>query len=151
MLLLHTAGPTGWDNLRSGHPTFVAAAKARGLIEDSQIWVDTILEALCSITTLRRRISWVAVLFANANITDAADVLEKVIADHRKFLTPRSMQRRSLDDIRQFVLLRMEYILRLQGVDPGNFDTCCDSLGLGHPENFNMNDNDMLQASLYTP
>uniref|UniRef100_A0A183CF04 OTU domain-containing protein n=1 Tax=Globodera pallida TaxID=36090 RepID=A0A183CF04_GLOPA len=77
MLLLHVRGPTGWGDLYAGHATFVEAARAMGLLEDSSIWVNTILEALSGLPTFRRRLNWTAVLFANSAILDASSVLDR--------------------------------------------------------------------------
>lgn len=146
MLLLHTSGPTGWDDLYGGHDSFVEAAKARGLFEDFTIWVETILEAIVRLPSLRRRINWVAVLFANAGIMDASNVLDKIIADLRKLLSPRRLMNRPLDESRKFVLFRLELVFRLQNLDPGSFESCCERLGLGQPEGFEMSDDDFLNV-----
>uniref|UniRef100_A0A183CR86 ATP-dependent DNA helicase n=1 Tax=Globodera pallida TaxID=36090 RepID=A0A183CR86_GLOPA len=146
MLLLHVRGPTGWQDLYAGHQTFVDAAKALGLIEDSTIWVNTILEALSGLPTFRRRLNWVAVLFATAGILDASSVLDRVLQDSRSLLTPRAMLHQGLDVVRQYVLTRMELVFRLHGVDPGTFKSSCERLGLPNPIGFIMPNEDIIEA-----
>uniref|UniRef100_A0A914H8H6 ATP-dependent DNA helicase n=1 Tax=Globodera rostochiensis TaxID=31243 RepID=A0A914H8H6_GLORO len=146
MLLLHVRGPTGWGDLYAGHTTFVEAAKAMGLLEDSSIWVNTILEALSGLPTFRRRLNWTAVLFANSAILDASSVLDRVLLDSRRLLTPRAMLQHDLDAARQYALFRMELVFRLHGVVPGNFNSCCERLGLPAPVGFVMPTEDIIEA-----
>uniref|UniRef100_A0A183CMG6 ATP-dependent DNA helicase n=1 Tax=Globodera pallida TaxID=36090 RepID=A0A183CMG6_GLOPA len=146
MLLLHVRGPTGWDDLYAGHATFVEAARAIGLLEDSSIWVNTILEALSGLPTFRRRLNWTAVLFANSGILDASSVLDRVLLDSRRFLTPRAQLQHDLEAVRQYVLFRMEMVFRLHGVVPGNFNSCCERLGLPAPVDFVMPAEDIIEA-----
>uniref|UniRef100_A0A183CJY4 ATP-dependent DNA helicase n=1 Tax=Globodera pallida TaxID=36090 RepID=A0A183CJY4_GLOPA len=146
MLLLHVHGPTGWHALYAGQTTFVDAAKAMGLLEDSALWVDTILEALSGLPTFRRRINWTAVLFANSGILDASSVLDRVLLDARRLLTPRAMLQQDLDVVRQYVLCRMELVFRLHGVDPASFNSCCERLGLPAPLGFVMPNEDIIEA-----
>uniref|UniRef100_A0A183C4Y9 ATP-dependent DNA helicase n=1 Tax=Globodera pallida TaxID=36090 RepID=A0A183C4Y9_GLOPA len=146
MLLLHVRGPTGWDVLYDGHATFVEAARAMGLLEDSSIWVNTILEALSGLPTFRRRLNWTAVLFANSGILDASSVLDRVLLDSRRLLTPRAMRQHGLEANRQYVLFRMELVFRLHGVVPGNFNSCCERLGLPAPVGFVMPPEDIIEA-----
>uniref|UniRef100_A0A914HAT8 ATP-dependent DNA helicase n=1 Tax=Globodera rostochiensis TaxID=31243 RepID=A0A914HAT8_GLORO len=146
MLLLHVHGPTGWHDLYAGQTTFVDAAKAMGLLEDSSLWVDTILEALSGLPTFRRRINWTAVLFANSGILDASSVLDRVLLDSRRLLTPRAMLYQDLDVVRQYVLCRMELVFRLHGVDPASFNSCCERLGLPAPLGFVMPNEDIIEA-----
>uniref|UniRef100_A0A183C0L1 ATP-dependent DNA helicase n=1 Tax=Globodera pallida TaxID=36090 RepID=A0A183C0L1_GLOPA len=146
MLLLHVHGPTGWHDLYAGQTTFVDAAKAMGLLEDSALWVDTILEALSGLPTFRRRINWTAVLFANSGILDASSVLDHVLLDSRRLLTPRAMLHQALDVVRQYVLCRMELVFRLHGVDPSSFNSCCERLGLPAPLGFVMPNEDIIEA-----
>uniref|UniRef100_A0A183C4Z0 ATP-dependent DNA helicase n=1 Tax=Globodera pallida TaxID=36090 RepID=A0A183C4Z0_GLOPA len=146
MLLLHVHGPTGWHDLYAGQTTFVDAAKAMGLLEDSTLWVDTILEALSGLPTFRRRINWTAVLFANSGILDATSVLDRVLLDSRRLLTPRAMLHQNLDAVRQYVLSRMELVFRLHGVDPASFNSCCERLGLPAPLGFAMPNEDIIEA-----
>uniref|UniRef100_A0A183BU62 ATP-dependent DNA helicase n=1 Tax=Globodera pallida TaxID=36090 RepID=A0A183BU62_GLOPA len=146
MLLLHVRGPTGWTALYAGHATFVDAAKAMGLLEDSSIWVKTILEALSGLPTFRRRLNWTAVLFANSAILDASTVLDRVLMDSRRLLTPRAMLQHGLEAVRQYVLFRMELVFRLHGIVPGNFNSCCERLGLPAPVGFVMPTEDIIEA-----
>uniref|UniRef100_A0A183BU64 ATP-dependent DNA helicase n=1 Tax=Globodera pallida TaxID=36090 RepID=A0A183BU64_GLOPA len=146
MLLLHVRGPTGWDVLYAGHATFVEAARAMGLLEDSSIWVNTILEALSGLPTFRRRLNWTAVLFANTGILDASSVLDRVLLDSRRLLTPRAMLQHGHEANRQYVLFRMELVFRLHGVVPGNFNSCCERLGLPAPVGFVMPPEDIIEA-----
>uniref|UniRef100_A0A183CCM3 ATP-dependent DNA helicase n=1 Tax=Globodera pallida TaxID=36090 RepID=A0A183CCM3_GLOPA len=146
MLLLHVHGPTGWHDLYAGQTTFVDAAKTMGLLEDSALWVDTILEALSGLPTFRRRINWTAVLFANSGILDASSVLDRVLLESRRLLTPRAMLHQDLDVVRQYVLCRMELVFRLHGVDPSSFNSCCERLGLPAPLGFVMPNEDIIEA-----
>uniref|UniRef100_A0A914H992 Helitron helicase-like domain-containing protein n=1 Tax=Globodera rostochiensis TaxID=31243 RepID=A0A914H992_GLORO len=146
MLLLHVRGPTGWGDLYAGHATFVEAARAMGLLEDSSIWVNTILEALSGLPTFRRRLNWTAVLLANSGLLDASSVLDRVLLDSRRLLTPRAMLQHDLEAVRQYVLFRMELVFRLHGVVPGNFNSCCERLGLPAPVGFVMPAEDIIEA-----
>uniref|UniRef100_A0A183C069 ATP-dependent DNA helicase n=1 Tax=Globodera pallida TaxID=36090 RepID=A0A183C069_GLOPA len=146
MLLLHVRGPTGWGDLYAGHSTFVEAARAMGLLEDSSIWVNTILEALSGLPTFRRRLNWTAVLLANSGLLDASFVLDQVLLDSRRLLTPRSMLQHGLEAVRSYVLFRMELVFRLHGVVPGNFNSCCERLGLPAPVGFVMPPEDIIEA-----
>uniref|UniRef100_A0A183CC21 ATP-dependent DNA helicase n=1 Tax=Globodera pallida TaxID=36090 RepID=A0A183CC21_GLOPA len=146
MLLLHVRGPTSWSDLYAGHATFIEAAKAMGLLEDSSIWVNTILEALSGLPTFRRRLNWTAVLFANSAVLDASSVLDRLLLDSRRLLTPRAMLQQDLDVVRQYVLFRMELVFRLHGVVHGTFNSCCERLGLPHPVGFVMPPEDIIEA-----
>uniref|UniRef100_A0A183BLD2 ATP-dependent DNA helicase n=1 Tax=Globodera pallida TaxID=36090 RepID=A0A183BLD2_GLOPA len=146
MLLLHVRGPTSWGDLYAGHATFVEAARAMGLLEDSSIWVNTILEALSGLPTFRRRLNWTAVLFANSAILDASTVLDRVLMDSRRLLTPRAMLQHGIERVRQYVLFRMELVFRLHGVVPGNYNSCCERLGLPAPVGFVMPPEDIIEA-----
>uniref|UniRef100_A0A183C0L0 ATP-dependent DNA helicase n=1 Tax=Globodera pallida TaxID=36090 RepID=A0A183C0L0_GLOPA len=146
MLLLHVRGPTGWADLYAGHTSFVDAAKALGLLEDSSIWVNTILEALSGLPTFRRRLNWTAVLLANSGLLDASFVLDQVLLDSRRLLTPRALLQNGLEAVRLYVLFRMELVFRLHGVVPGNFNSCCERLGLPAPVGFVMPPEDIIEA-----
>lgn len=150
MLVMHIPGPTSWEYLRTVngvvYPTFAEAAKERGLIANSTYWVQTILEAISRMTSFRRRINWTAILFAHNSIIDAADVLRQVVEESRAFLTPRRMRSRCTDDIINYLLRRFEYIFRLQSLDPGSFESCCQRLGLGHPDGLAFDDEDLIDV-----
>jgi len=47
------------------------------------------------------------------------------------------------------VLYRMELVFRLQGLDSGSFDSCCEKLCLGKVA-FNMSDEDLLNVLYHT-
>lgn len=147
MVLLHVHGPMGWDDLKGRDGTFVGKAKELGLIEDPVMWYDTIIEAFGSIPGFGKKFGWLAALFANANIPDAQEVLDRVLADRRKFLHPANMQNDpDVRRARQYVLTRLEYIFRLMNVQHADGQTCCEFLGLEAPRNFDMNDNDVLDV-----
>uniref|UniRef100_A0A183CD57 ATP-dependent DNA helicase n=1 Tax=Globodera pallida TaxID=36090 RepID=A0A183CD57_GLOPA len=146
MLLLHVRGPTCWGDLYAGHSTFVEAARALGLLEDSSIWINTILEALSGLPTFRRRLNWTAVLLANSGLLEASFVLDQVLLDSRRLLTPRAMLQHDLEAVRQYVLFRMELVFRLHGVVPGNYNSCCERLGLPAPVGFVMPPEDIIEA-----
>uniref|UniRef100_A0A183C837 Helitron_like_N domain-containing protein n=1 Tax=Globodera pallida TaxID=36090 RepID=A0A183C837_GLOPA len=126
MLLLHVHGPTGWGDL---------------ILQLGQHHLEPFLDF-----NLSPRLNWTAVLFANSAILDASSVLDRVLVDSRRLLTPRAMLQHGLEAVRQYVLVRMELVFRLHGVVPGNYNSCCERLGLPAPVGFVMPPEDIIEA-----
>lgn len=142
MLLLRVPGPTGWDDLRGAPPnnTFVQGAIDRQMIEDPQMWVDTIIEAFDGMRGLRRCINWISTLFASTQMMNIKEVFQKVLDHQKAYLTPGHMLHSSKEDIKNYVLTRMEWVFRIQGVPHEDGMTCCEWLGLDPPANFHVQD-----------
>jgi len=115
------------------HETFFEAAVARGLVADDGLWIKTIREAFAGISSLRRKINWIAMLLSNAEAENPLDILDRFLDD----LVPRRYNDLSTEQRRQFVLRYIEYILRRNGIQPrGIKETSCERIGLPAPINF---------------
>lgn len=82
-MLTVVVDPTCWEDLRTFenvvYPTFLEAAKARGLMSDDIIWRRTIQEAFDSNKRIQQRIRWLAMFFGSTNLTNPTALLDYVI------------------------------------------------------------------------
>ena len=116
------------------------------MIEDPQMWVDTIIEAFDGMRGLRRCINWISTLFASTQVMNIKEVFQKVLDHQKAYLTPGHMLHSSKEDIKNYVLERMEWVFRIQGVPHEDGMTCCEWLGLDPPANFHVNLQDEIEA-----
>ena len=144
MLLLEARGPVSFDALKEGHPTFQAAAAARGMVEDPQMWYRTIMDAFREMPTMRQRYTWLAILFANAGIQDIVNVFNKIVRDDQDHnLLPRNMDNASFEQQRQHILRRIDTLLRTMG-------SSCAQIGLDDPEGLEFTDRDLMNVIFNT-
>jgi hypothetical protein len=101
----------------------VEAAKARNLIENPHHWIQTIQEAFDEIWTMRGRYTWLAQLLANSEIPSICDVVAEIALDKEATLLPRNMEKRSAKEKLNYVLKRLDLILRAMA-------TSCEAIGL---------------------
>uniref|UniRef100_A0A914GSI1 ATP-dependent DNA helicase n=1 Tax=Globodera rostochiensis TaxID=31243 RepID=A0A914GSI1_GLORO len=144
-LLLHVHDPTSWVHLRTVDgtilPTFVDAARARNLMSDMTIWLNTIKEAFNTKKSIKQRIRWLAVFLATANLTNGAALLEEIMKDANNWLVSTKVAKASPEQQLQYVLRALEWFLLANGIRPdtesredGTYETACEHIGLPRPE-----------------
>ncbi|KAL3072091.1 hypothetical protein niasHT_036318 [Heterodera trifolii] len=144
LLLLVVCDPAGWEALRTHdgivHGSFIEAAKARGLLSDNDLWMNTIMEAFQTKKSIRQRIRWLAVFFATANLSSPTTILDSILKDADNWLVNTSVAKASADDQKQYVLRAMEWFLLANGITPdsepredGSFESACEHIGLPRP------------------
>uniref|UniRef100_A0A183BU32 ATP-dependent DNA helicase n=1 Tax=Globodera pallida TaxID=36090 RepID=A0A183BU32_GLOPA len=160
LLLLVVEDPTSWEDLRRNagvvYPTFLAAAQARGLLSDNELWKRTIREAFDTKKSAKKCIRWLAVFFATANLTKPTDLLDYVMEIADQWLTVPRLANTSLDVKQQYVLRSLEWFLLANGVRPcpdkrpdGTYESACEHIGLPRPEGVALTKDDYLQLAFF--
>uniref|UniRef100_A0A915CXY9 ATP-dependent DNA helicase n=1 Tax=Ditylenchus dipsaci TaxID=166011 RepID=A0A915CXY9_9BILA len=106
--------------------SFVAACRARGLIEDNKMWKQTLLEARCEFTSDLRLIHFFAMLILHSNPPDVANCFEYLLS----LMTPPGCTAYQMEQKRQMILNRLEWLFTAN-------DKSCKMLGLPSPANYN--------------
>uniref|UniRef100_A0A914M1P1 ATP-dependent DNA helicase n=3 Tax=Meloidogyne TaxID=189290 RepID=A0A914M1P1_MELIC len=144
ILLTVVVDPTSWEHLRTfenvAYPTFLDAAKARGLMSDDVIWRRTIQEAFDSNKRVQQRIRWLAMFFGSTNLTNPTALLDYVIQLPEDWLYGTRVAQLDFEARRDYVLCNMEWFLRANGIRPdeierddGTFETACERIRLPRP------------------
>jgi hypothetical protein len=123
LLLLNIPGPTGFKFLKNGKETFVDAAKKAGLIEDPLMWIQTVQEAFGQIWNMRGRYRWLAQLLATSEIPRIYEVVAEIALAKEATLLPRNMETQPDQLKLNYVLTRLDLILRAMS-------TSCQAIGL---------------------
>lgn len=144
--------PTCWADLRTYkdkvYDSFEEAARARDLMEDSEMWINTIEEVFREKTTIAKRIRWLAMFFATANLKNPKEILDRLLRLPQHWLVGTSVAGKSYLHRQQYVLRNLEWFLRHQGIqtdylvrDDGTYESACERIGLPRPEDFYMDKN----------
>ncbi|KAL3084144.1 hypothetical protein niasHS_008613 [Heterodera schachtii] len=87
LLLLVVCDPTGWEALRTHdgivYGSFIEAAKARGLLSDNDLWMNTITDAFQTKKSIRQRIRWLAISMQNKDVLEFVDRLLRSVAQDK--------------------------------------------------------------------
>uniref|UniRef100_A0A914H6D2 Helitron helicase-like domain-containing protein n=1 Tax=Globodera rostochiensis TaxID=31243 RepID=A0A914H6D2_GLORO len=159
-LLLHVQDPTSWIHLRTVDttifPTFVDAARARNLMSDMTIWLNTIKEAFNTKKSIKQRLRWLAVFLATANLTNGAALLEEIMKDANKWLVSTKVGKAPPEQQLQYVLRALEWFLLANGIRPdtecredGTYETACEHIGLPRPEGVHMTADQLIQLTFF--
>ena len=130
---MYVVRPTSFTALRTTedgivHDTFYAAAVARGLLADDDIWVRTIESAMQTKMKRNERLYWLCIFLATNMPHEPLELIKKYL----HYLAPRSL---STEQARlQYVLYRFEFILRRRGIIPEIGKTACEQIGLPHTD-----------------
>lgn len=140
--------PCGWEDLRTSedgkkiYETFVDAARARGLLKDDSMWIETVKEVFGQKSTVGKRIRWLAMFLATANVENPKELLDEILQLRDNWLVGTRAANKSLDDRRQYVLQNIEWFLRANGVRPddapdenGEYQSACEYIRLPRPKN----------------
>jgi len=126
---MYVHGPTSFKVLRTTddgivHDTFYAAAAARGLLADDNMWVKTVESAMGSIMKKQQRLYWLCIFLATNVPLDPEGLVRKNL----HYLAPGNL----FGDENRFlyVLRRFEFILRRRGIIPEQGRTACEQIGL---------------------
>lgn len=145
------------EGRRTVYNTFLQAARARGLMEDDQMWERTIVEAFTTQVRLGQRIRYLAVFFATTRLNEPIKLLETIMALPTQWLTTPILARATPAERLNYVLKNLEWFLRATGVRPddepdddGNYESACEHIGLPRPEGFNITRADIVRV-LYSP
>jgi hypothetical protein len=123
LLLLNVKGPTSFASLYGRHKTFVDAAKERNYIENPRHWIQTIQEAFDEIWSMRRRYTYMAQLLATSEIPSIYEVVDTITLTKQAPLLPQNMEKKSADEKLEYVLKRLDLVLRAMA-------TSCEAIGL---------------------
>jgi len=119
----------------------VAAAEARGLNEDPEMWVRTVEEAFGEIRSMRRKYYWLAQLIANAAIPSINTVMQRIVNLNGAPLLTQIEAQQSLEEKLGIVLPRIDKILRTLG-------TNCELIGLP-AQNADLSEEILLQVQYF--
>lgn len=148
MLLFVVKDPCCWEDLRTSedgqilYETFVDAARARGLLKDDSMWIDTVKEVFGEKTTVGKRMRWLAMFLATVNVDNPTELLDEILKLPENWLVGTTAANKSLDARRQYVLQNIEWFLRANGVRPddapdenGLYQSACEYIRLPRPTN----------------
>jgi hypothetical protein len=122
-----------------GKDSFVKAAQHLGLIEDPAMWIRTINESFGELRSIRKRYFWLAQLIATSNIPAVYDVMIHVVTQRNYPLIPKNKEHHSTEQKMNYVLKRLDYILR-------TFGKSCKELGLS-AQNGNLDDDALINVN----
>ncbi len=113
MLLFKIRGPTSFESLKQGHPTFQAACRAMGLLEEDTHWEETISEAAVSESPSELRDLFV-IMFTCCYISDATTFWEKFKDDFTADIHYRRQRQFLQSEIKYSEDIYNEGIIRIE-------------------------------------